>query len=57
MIQTGEHEYFQVFYGEDGKWLATYRVTNTLEKAKAFADDWVAERTGPGEADVLRYGI
>ena len=40
---TDEGRYFRIHFGENGKWRSTYRVTNTIEKAKAFADEWVAK--------------
>ena len=37
--------HFRVWFGENGTWSKTYRVTNDLEKARMFADGWVARTT------------
>lgn len=33
--------YFRIYFGQDGEWLNSYRITSNLKKAKSFADDWV----------------
>lgn len=37
--------YFRVYFGQDGEWLNSYRVTDDLKKAKSWANDWVDEVT------------
>lgn len=36
-----ELAHFRVHAGKGGEWMLAYRVTNNLETAKRFADDWV----------------
>jgi len=35
--------HFKVWFGQDGEWHNLYRVTDSLEKAKEFADGWISE--------------
>ena len=38
--ETSTH--YRVWFGYNGEWSKTYRVTNDLERARTFADEWVA---------------
>ncbi len=39
--------HFRVWFSENGKWSKAYRVSTDLERAKAFAEGWIAGTDAP----------
>jgi len=53
-VEQSKLGHFRVYFGQNGEWHKTYRVTDSLDRAKTFADDWVMKK---GSASVLLGGL